>query len=307
MHDQGLYFSNPLLYRGFVHDFPNPSGRCTAIRFDEVSLKKLAGKLYPGSVEGLPYFQFPSLCHHTPLLHWVFTRQGGVSKPPYDTLNTGYNTGDSPGNVETNLRIIKKAVHSRRLIFMNQVHGSDIVSLRQVNHPDLHSVFRADAVITDIPNIAILVKQADCQGVILADTVKRVISLVHCGWRGNVHNILGTVVERMKSEFGCNVSSIRAAIGPSLGPCCAEFITYREIFPRHFHAFMLGKDHFDLWGLSRHQLLDGGLNNDSIEIAGVCTRCNTDLFYSYRAEQTTGRFATVAMLTENRPSAHALP
>ena len=307
MHDQGLYFFNLLLYRAFVHGSPNPSGRCTAIRFNEALLRKFAGKFNPGSVEGLLYFQFPSLSRRTPILHWVFTRQGGVSKPPYDTLNTGYNTGDSPGNVETNLRIIKKAVQSRRLIFMNQVHGSDIVSLRQVNHPDLHSVFHADAVITDIPNIAILVKQADCQGVILADTAKRVISLVHCGWRGNVHNILGTVVERMKSEFGCDVSNMRAAVGPSLGPCCAEFITYREIFPRHFHVFMLGKAHFDLWGLSRYQLLDAGLNNDSIEVAGVCTRCNTDLFYSYRAERTTGRFATVAMLRENGDSAHALP
>ena len=147
-----------------------------------------------------------------------------------------------------------------------------------------------------------MVKQADCQGVILTDLVRGVVAVVHCGWRGSVGNILGTVTERMKSEFRCSVSNISAAIGPSLGPCCAEFITYGDIFPPHFTAFRVGKNHFDLWDLSLKQLLESGLDRDRIEIAGICTKCNVDLFYSYRAEGKTGRFATVAMLREERSS-----
>jgi len=103
---------------------------------------------------------------------------------------------------------------------------------------------------------------------------------------------------RMKSEFGCEPGDITAAIGPSLGPCCSEFKTYREIFPPEFVTHMVSENHFDLWEISRMQLLRAGLMKEKIEIAGVCTKCNTDLFYSYRGEGETGRFGTVAMLKE---------
>jgi len=87
-----------------------------------------------------------------------------------------------------------------------------------------------------------------------------------------------------------------AAIGPSLGPCCGEFITHEQIFPNEFRQFMVRENYFDLWRISRWQLLNAGLIEENIEVAGICTRCRTDMFYSYRAEGITGRFATVAML-----------
>jgi YfiH family protein len=251
------------------------------------------------SVKGVIYFIFPSLSSHDRLFHGVFTRIGGTSKPPYESLNTGHNTGDKPENVNRNLRIIRETVKADHLLFMNQVHGDHIITLRKNNHPDIESIADADAIVTDIPNVAIMVKQADCQGVILFDPVKGVVSIVHCGWRGNVRNILGSVVKRMKSEFECGESDISAAIGPSLGPCCAEFITYKELFPDHFMKFMVRNNYFDLWEISRSQLLQAGLSRNSIEIAGVCTKCKTELFYSHRAEGTTGRFATVAMLQDD--------
>jgi hypothetical protein len=100
----------------------------------------------------------------------------------------------------------------------------------------------------------------------------------------------------MKAEFGCDPSLLRAAIGPSLGPCCAEFVTYREIFPESFRAFMTRDNYFDLWAVSRSQLLEAGLEDGHIESARWCTRCRTDLFYSHRGEGRTGRSATVVML-----------
>ena len=250
----------------------------------------------PKFVKGVLYFNHSSLSVHDRLFHGVFTRRGGTSKPPYKSLNSGYTTGDKPENVEKNLRIIREIVQGDRLLFMNQVHGDHIITRRKDDHPDLESIATADAIVTDIPGIGIMVKQADCQGVILFDPVREVISIVHCGWRGNVLNILDSVVKKMKSEFGCRESDVIAAIGPSLGPCCAEFLTYREIFPDYFMKFMVREAYFDLWEISRSQLLQAGLMENSIEIAGICTRCNTDLFFSYRAEGTTGRFATVVML-----------
>ena len=202
-------------------------------------------------------------------------------------------------NVETNLSIIREVTAAPSLKLMNQVHGKNIVILKQSNFEQCRVPVTADAMITNLAGVALLVKQADCQAVILYDPVNKVVSNVHCGWRGNVDGLLAGVVASMKEAFGCDPSRLRAAIGPSLGPCCAEFITYKHIFPESFNPFMIRNNYFDLWAISRSQLLESGLQEAHIESAGWCTRCRTDLFYSYRGEGRTGRFATVVML---RPS-----
>ena len=199
-------------------------------------------------------------------------------------------------NVETNLSMIREITGATSLRFMNQVHGKNIVILRESDFQDRRAPLTADAMITDLAGVALLVKQADCQAVILYDPVKKVVSNVHCGWRGNAHGLLAAVIASMRTEFGCDPSQLRAAIGPSLGPCCAEFVTYKEIFPESFRPFMIRDNYFDLWAISRSQLLESGLKEANIESADLCTRCRTDLFYSYRGEGNTGRFATVVML-----------
>jgi YfiH family protein len=155
---------------------------------------------------------------------------------------------------------------------------------------------RADGLVTNVPGAGLVIKQADCQAVILYDPVRRVVANVHCGWRGSVAGILGNAVRTMAKEFGCSPETVLAGVGPSLGPCCGEFKGHEAIFPRSFRAFEVRGDHFDLWALSTHQLVEAGLQRENIALARVCTRCRTDLFFSYRGEGVTGRFATVAML-----------
>lgn len=242
-------------------------------------------------------FQFPLLTAQKRVAHSIYTRFGGVSNPPYNSLNIGYNTGDIPENVSINLQIIKKSFGADQLIYMNQGHGRNILILRQKDLWNPQPGPIADAMITDIPGLALMVKQADCQAVILYDPENEILANVHCGWRGNRINILGSVVERMNSEFGCLPSRLKAAISPSLGPCCAEFTSYMDIFPQDFKRFMVQENYFDLWEISKMQLLETGIMESNLQIARMCTKCNTDLFYSYRAEAITGRFATVAMLT----------
>ncbi len=243
-----------------------------------------------------PRYLFPKLSTLPFLVHAVFTRHGGESKRPYATLNISYKTGDLPGNVQANIHILKRALGAKGLCFLEQVHGCHTVV------PDIQACQNAfsgpegDALLTHRTGMALMIKQADCQAVILCDPVKRVIANVHCGWRGNVQNILGAVVERMKEVYGSKASHLMAAVGPSLGPCCGEFVTHEEIFPNSFRPFMVRENHFDLWAVSRWQLLEAGLERDNIELARVCTKCRSDLFFSYRAEKTTGRFATLAML-----------
>jgi polyphenol oxidase len=249
------------------------------------------------SSKGLSCIRFDLLSGHAGLAHDVFTRKGGLSPSPYDALNVSYSTGDQPSNVDGNLNLIKDHIGARLIVSMNQVHGTEIVALHKEDNNDISTPV-ADAMITDVPALGIMVKQADCQGIILYDEINSVVAVAHCGWRGNVQNILGAVVDRMKSEFGCEAKDLLAAIGPSLGPCCAEFTSYKEIFPQEFTEYMVADNRFNLWEISRMQLMHAGLMRGNIETAGICTKCNTDLFYSYRAEGETGRFGTVAMLKE---------
>ena len=246
--------------------------------------------------EKMVYFRYPNLFRKPQLIHGVFTRRGGLSKPPYHSLNTSYGVGDVQANVTGNLREIMKVMGADHLIFMNQTHGSDIVVLRKGQYTPTDNVPSADAMITNAPYIAIMVKLADCQGVIIFDPVKNVLANVHCGWRGNVKNIVKRVVIRMKKDFGSTESDLLAAISPSLGPCCGEFVSHKGIFPQTFRRFMVRENFFDLWAISQWQLVSAGLREENIEIAGICTRCRSDLFYSYRGEGKTGRFGVVAML-----------
>ena len=244
----------------------------------------------------VPFFQFPGLSAYPHVAHFVFTRHGGVSDSAFRSLNVSFSTGDSAKNVETNLSIIREITGARSLRFMDQAHGKNIVTVKERDLRDVEGPITGDAMITDLPGVALLVKQADCQAVVLYDPVKRVVSNVHCGWRGNVQGLLSDVISAMREEFGCDPSRLRAAIGPSLGPCCAEFVTHQEIFPESFSAFMIRDNYFDLRAISRSQLVESGLDETHIESVDWCTRCRTDLFYSYRGEGQTGRFATVVML-----------
>jgi len=116
---------------------------------------------------------------------------------------------------------------------------------------------------------------------------------VHSGWRGSIQNIIGRTVEMMKQLFDCNPGLIQAGIGPSLGPCCAEFINYKDEIPKAHWSYKDSNDHFDFWSISRDQLLHAGVPAKNIELSRICTRCRTREFFSYRAEKNTGRFAAV--------------
>ena len=242
------------------------------------------------------HFVLENLSRLPGLLHCVFGRSGGLSRPPYDSLNTSYSVGDCPEDVSRNLSVIRSAAGADRLVFMNQVHGSSVHRVDGDRSACAAEPPQADALITCVPRTAILAKLADCQGIILYDPERAVTAVVHCGWRGQVADLAGRVVEIMVREFGCRPESLHAAVSPSLGPCCAEFITHEEIFPPHFRRFIVRSNHFDLWELSRFQLRQAGVPAGNISVAGVCTKCRPDLFFSYRAERVTGRFCVVAML-----------
>lgn len=251
-----------------------------------------------GHSQGVKYYLFPRLAALPGVRHAVFTRQGGVSQGAYATLNISFGVGDDPEAVRENRRRLAAALGVTALRSARQVHGlgAAIIQgpLSASRPPEI-----ADILITTCPGVGLLIAGADCQAVLLYDPQRRVIANVHCGWRGQVQGVLGQAVRLLRTEFGCRPADLVAAIGPGLGPCCAEFIHYRQEFPRELWDYQVRPGYFDLWRLSRDQLAAAGIPPAHIECARLCTRCRTADFYSYRRERTTGRHGTVIALTED--------
>lgn len=245
---------------------------------------------------GVPFYRFPGLSSCNDLQHAVFTRLGGVSAPPFASLNVSYDTGDAAWKVRENLRRVRTAIQATHLVYARQVHGSKILVLDEKVriHSELPYPFQGfDGFVTRLAGPVMMVKMADCQAIFLFDPERRVAALAHAGWRGSVQDIAARTVQQMQVRFRCRPGRILAAIGPSLGPCCAEFRNWHRELPPEFSEFRVGQNHFDFWALSKEQLLKAGLRPENIEIARVCNKCHSDLFYSYRGEGRTGRFAAV--------------
>jgi len=185
--------------------------------------------------------------------------------------------------------------HQGWLIEMNQVHGANIAVISSPSSPS----GAYDGMATALCNTALLVKHADCQACLFFDPEHRVISAVHCGWRGNVQNIYEAAIACLQKQYGTRPEQLLACISPSLGPCHAEFKNWKQEFPSSFEIFRQENDHFNLWQISRQQLLACGLRPFHIEISGICTYCLPDQFFSYRRNKTTMRNATcIALASE---------
>lgn len=246
---------------------------------------------------GIPYFEFEHFSGYPEIRHGIFTRHGGCSRRPFQSLNIGNGLGDPREAVEENRKRISFCVGGNDIVYVNQNHGDKILVFGKTDTTDT-SLDKpekqvGDAMITDIPGKFLAVQTADCQSVLLYDPCKRVIANVHSGWRGSIGNIIGCTVDMLKERFGCHPEDLLAGIGPSLGPCCAEFRNYRREIPEVYWKYKDSSDHFDFWSITMEQLAFKGLSLERISVSGLCTKCRTDLFFSYRGEGITGRFAAV--------------
>lgn len=223
--------------------------------------------------------------------HGIFNRHGGVSPPPFDSLNVSYGVGDEKKNVRTNRELIKKRLGLNHLISARQVHGSEVLVIDKPPGKDMEMT-GFDAFISNVPGVGLMVQQADCQAVLIHDPSNKVVANIHCGWRGSVTNIIGKTVETMKNVFGTDPAEISAVLSPSLGPCCAEFVNYQRELPPDFDKFQVKPYYFDFWAISRSQLEEKGVMPAQITVAGSCTVCDSQWF-SYRREGQTGRFCSV--------------
>lgn len=251
---------------------------------------------------GVSFLESPVLASYPALFHAVFTRHGGFSDPPFHHLNISFGLGDDPKTVEKNRERIVQCAGKGTPVYMDQVHGNAVWILKSKDAGSFSGAVktpRADAAVTDIPETLLVVQVADCQPVFLYDPVARVIANVHAGWRGSISGIVGRTVRAMVRHFQSRPQNLVAVVGPSLGPCCAEFKNYKTEIPSAFWGYKDTADHFDFWGLTRDQLVLEGLFRENVHISGLCTRCRTNLFFSYRKEKITGRFGAVLGLRES--------
>ena len=231
---------------------------------------------------------------HLQIAHGCFSRHGGISSHPYYSLNVGLHVNDHNSHVAENRSFIKNSLAIDCLVSAKQVHGDRVLSLKQP--PDSDREYDGyDALVTNLSGVGLMIQQADCQAVLLFDPQKRVVANIHSGWRGSVQNIIARTIEVMKEDYGSRSLDLRAAISPSLGPCCAEFKNYPSELPPAFHSYQVRPDYFDFWAISRDQLIEAGVDGNNIEIAGICTACNEN-YFSFRRDKTTGRLASVIAL-----------
>ena len=225
--------------------------------------------------------------------HCFTTRRGGVSEGIFDSLNIGYNRGDSHRNVRENYRILSGAMGCglEDLVLTRQIH-TDIVRVATREEAgkslDNRDWPECDALITNEAGVVLVIFTADCTPILFHDPVTGAVGAAHAGWRGTALGIAAKTVEAMVREFGCKPEDIRAAIGPNIGFCCFE--TDREVPDAMVDA--LGEDakayirpqndkyYVNLKEINALWLRRAGVKH--IEISDACTFCQHDRFWSHR-------------------------
>lgn len=249
------------------------------------------------------FYEFESLLAE-PVTQAVFTRQGGVSPAPWNTLNLGSTVGDDLHHVVQNRERALLAVgrDSQSVYDVWQVHSAT-VSRGEKPRPAHVEHQLADAIITDRPAVTLMMRFADCTPILLVDPVGKSVGLVHAGWQGTVKNVVGAAVEAMVSAYRAKPENMLAAIGPSIGPDHYEIGL--DVISQVENAFgsdapsllpqFNNRTHFDLWSANHLLLERSGVRR--VEVAGICTACNLEDWFSHRAEKgRTGRFGALIAL-----------
>jgi YfiH family protein len=255
-----------------------------------------------------------------------------VYKPGQGELNLGFTDSDDRKIVAANRGLFVTEASAGKdvlgLVTLRQIHSSLIhrVSSSDVHENGTVAVLQGDGLMTHEPGVLLSIQTADCIPVLVVDRKNRAVAAFHAGWRGTVARIVENGVGRMRTEFGSHPEHLMASIGPGIGQCCyavgeevrdqfeSQFLyapelfrevydsdPVREKYPMLFltarapgHSDLGPAMHLDLVEANRRQLLAAGLKKAAISLAGQCTGCHTDRFFSHRAERGfTGRLMSV--------------
>ena len=241
-------------------------------------------------------------------LHWTLppgvravcsTRAGGASSPPFESFNLGSHVGDDPRSVAANRQLLKTQLGSARPVFLQQVHGVDMVALDR----DTPDGVVADACLAVDADLACTIMVADCLPILLTDRHGRAVAAAHAGWRGLAHGVVDNTLAQLCRQACVAPSEVLVWLGPCIGPTAFEvgadvrdaFLAHDASATEHFkpREQHQGKWFANLPGLARQRLASLGVSAISGNDGGFswCTVHQSSRFFSYRRDGITGRFA----------------
>lgn len=260
---------------------------------------------------GVRFLQFDHIKQAGFPAHGFSTRIGGVSPPPFDTMNLEFTQRDNEENIRENRRRFLDALELESLELrhvIRLVHGNKVITENEVSEDG--NVVEADGIVIQKPLFPIATTFADCVPIILADPVTKTVGVIHAGWRGTLASIASMAVDRMKEAFGADPKNILAGIGPGISK--QNFEVGNEVILQFLQKYNNWKDltvrlsNYDKWKLdilelNRRILVSRGVPGENIIIVDLCTYERDDLFFSYRRDGLkTGRMAAVIAITQNK-------
>jgi polyphenol oxidase len=231
-----------------------------------------------------------------PRVRWAFAdRLEGVSLAPYDAGNLADHVGDDPDHVRHNRSLLSRAVDvdCSHVVSMAPVHGRDV---GRVEGPSSTPVPEVDALVTDVPGLALLTLAADCVPVLLGDSAAGVVGVVHAGWRGVASDVLGATLDAMYG-LGAHADDLHAVVGPAICGDCYEVHEERfdevvAVAPAAGTTAAAGGRGLDLRAAVDERLRRAGVRGARLD---GCTYESPSL-YSYRRDHVTGRHGGVVTL-----------
>ncbi|MBV5279204.1 MAG: peptidoglycan editing factor PgeF [Campylobacteraceae bacterium] len=218
------------------------------------------------------------------------TRFGGVSQVPFDSLNVGLHVNDNALHVKENRAILKKQLGVSNLVFMNQVHGDEVVVVSKGDeYPS------CDALICAQEDIGLVVMVADCIPILFYDRVRHIIGVAHAGRAGSALHVGQKTIAKMQEVFGSKIEDMQVFMGPSIQKCCYEVGIEATVGLEKCLHVKHGRYFLDLQSANKEDFLALGIREEAIEISPICTCCDKD-YFSYRRDKTTGRFCGVITL-----------
>lgn len=262
---------------------------------------------------GLPAYQFELLAGW-PVAACVSTRRGGVSDPPFDSLNFSTRRGDSEAAVGANIERFSRACGFRRedLVWAGQIRSDAVCEAT-----DAHRGTRlagTDGLVTSEVRLPLMTLYADCVPIVLYDTVHHRLGVAHAGWQGTVKRIAERLLQQLGRRYGTIPADCVAGLGPSIGPDSYEIgddviqrvrTTQEDADSLLRPSARAGKAYFDLWEANRRQLATGGVPRDRIEVSGLDTAGLPNEFFSHRAAR--GRCGLFGMLCWLEPRSRPAP
>ena len=234
------------------------------------------------------------------------TRNGGISRQPYESLNLGFHVGDDPEAVSANRKLLASilGLDSSRITSPRQRHCPEVSVLAdQVDvgagaQSEDSSFDPCDGLITSLQGAPILLHFADCVPVIIAAEGKtRWVGVIHAGREGLMQGVVREGVFALLKQ-DVPPESITAAVGPAIGPCCYEVDEETASrFSDQFSSDLVSGNYLDLPGAVQKELIASGVFQENIAFLNRCTACSSG-FYSYRRDGVTGRHGAIAWIEE---------